>query len=274
LDDHSNAVSHFAFSPNGKRLASASRDRTLKIWDVATNVCLATLSGHSRAVSHLAFSPDGTRLASTSYDHNVGVWQCDGLPEERLAAALQNRGVFDCLPRFVKNRLSYLLHLIHYQRGHPPPNDSSCYEDEEEQFLQAAAEDRQLAVDLYLAKHFLDYVAEAFATLSTQEARSPKLPDMPAYDAAVQLNKGEAEQSFNRLPPSIQNRVYGELHRIHREAGNLPQAMSPNYGELAFLAKKGFTATDEERVEAIAAVYPAMLQALGLTTLTWPKALQ
>jgi hypothetical protein len=271
LTGHRGDILHLAFSPDGTRIASASLDRTLKIWDAATDRCLATLSEHDNAVNHLAFSPDGRRLASASDDCHVGVCQCDGLPEERLAAAVQHGAVFDRLPRFVKNRLCYLLHLIHQQSRQLPPN---CSVYKEEQFLQASAEDRQWAVDLYLAKHFLDHVAEAFAMLSTQEARPTTLPDSPAHDAAVRLMEEEAQQSFNRLPLSIQNSVYGELYRIHMEAGKLSQATPSNYGELAFLAKEGFTATDEERVQAISAVYPAMLRALGLTALKWPEDLK
>ena len=36
--------------PDGRRVVSASRDDTLKVWDVATGKCLATLQGHSGPV--------------------------------------------------------------------------------------------------------------------------------------------------------------------------------------------------------------------------------
>jgi hypothetical protein len=51
-----------AFSRHG-RLASAGRDRTVKVWDAATGKCLATLVGHTQIVNALAFSPDGQTLA-------------------------------------------------------------------------------------------------------------------------------------------------------------------------------------------------------------------
>ena len=53
-----------AFSPDGKRLASASGDGTVKVWDAATGQETLTLKGHTGVVSSVAFSPDGKRLAS------------------------------------------------------------------------------------------------------------------------------------------------------------------------------------------------------------------
>ena len=52
-----------AFSPDGKILASASYDKTVKFWDVATGKERATLKG-TEAVWSVAFSPDGLLLAS------------------------------------------------------------------------------------------------------------------------------------------------------------------------------------------------------------------
>ena len=60
--------------PDGKRLASASGDRTVKVWDAATGQETLTLKGHTDAVTSVAFSPDGKRLASASADRTVKVW--------------------------------------------------------------------------------------------------------------------------------------------------------------------------------------------------------
>ena len=74
LEGHSGAVNSVAFSHDSTRLASASWDRTVKIWDTSSGACLQTLEGHSSAVYSVAFSHDSTRLASASGDGTVKIW--------------------------------------------------------------------------------------------------------------------------------------------------------------------------------------------------------
>jgi hypothetical protein len=73
LKGHTRPVSSVAFSPDGSRLASASGDQTIKVWDTASGQVLRTLKGHTGGVRSMAFSPDGSRLASGS-DDPIKVW--------------------------------------------------------------------------------------------------------------------------------------------------------------------------------------------------------
>ncbi len=67
-----------AVSPDGRRLASAGQDNTVRMWDADTGQPIGKpLTGHTEEVSGVAFSPDGHRLASASDDKTVRLWDAD-----------------------------------------------------------------------------------------------------------------------------------------------------------------------------------------------------
>jgi WD40 repeat protein len=83
LAGHTGKLFDIAYSPDGKWLATASADRTTRLWDTATGALRATVQ-HADRVATLAFSPDSRLLASGSQDQTVRVW--DVIAGRELAA--------------------------------------------------------------------------------------------------------------------------------------------------------------------------------------------
>jgi WD40 repeat protein len=75
LEGHSLPVASVVFSHDSTRLASASGDGTIKIWDASSGACLQTLEGHRGRVDSVVFSHDSTRLASASGNSTVKIWE-------------------------------------------------------------------------------------------------------------------------------------------------------------------------------------------------------
>ena len=81
--EDNNSVFVLAFSPDGTRLASGSRDTTVQLWETTPNHAPITLRKHTGWPTELAFSPDGKLLASGGTDNTVILW--DAVTGESLA---------------------------------------------------------------------------------------------------------------------------------------------------------------------------------------------
>jgi WD40 repeat protein len=75
LEGHYNSVLSASYSPDGKYIASGSKDRTIKIWELKKGNCLQTLKGHEDFSIFTSFNPNGEEIISTSFDQTIRVWK-------------------------------------------------------------------------------------------------------------------------------------------------------------------------------------------------------
>ncbi|KAJ9412841.1 hypothetical protein QL093DRAFT_2518946 [Fusarium oxysporum] len=77
LEGHSDWISSVVFSHDSKKLASASGDKTIRIWNAETGECERVLEGHSERVRSVAFSHNSKRVASASDDKTIRIWSVE-----------------------------------------------------------------------------------------------------------------------------------------------------------------------------------------------------
>ena len=84
LERHSNVVWSVIFHPEGNLIASASADKTIKLWS-RDGKLQKTLTDHTDRVSKISFSSDGRYLASASHDRTVKIWNLEQLEVKPLS---------------------------------------------------------------------------------------------------------------------------------------------------------------------------------------------
>jgi DNA-binding beta-propeller fold protein YncE len=101
LRGHDDVIFSVSFSPDGRRLVSASFDHTLRLWDVAARQSLRSYTNHSDFVYAAAFDPSGKRFASASKDRTVqlvdaetgkSVFTFSGMEQDVMAVAFSPDG--------------------------------------------------------------------------------------------------------------------------------------------------------------------------------------
>ncbi|KAK7575246.1 hypothetical protein V3481_017210 [Fusarium oxysporum f. sp. vasinfectum] len=84
LEGHSGGVASVVFSHDSKKMASASWDNTIRIWNAEMGECERVLEGHSNWVNSVVFSHDSTKVASASSDETIRIWNAETGECERV----------------------------------------------------------------------------------------------------------------------------------------------------------------------------------------------
>jgi platelet-activating factor acetylhydrolase IB subunit alpha len=146
LPGHDHSVSAVRFIPSGSAgaplsgnlLVSASRDKSLKIWDVTTGYCIKTLHGHTGWVRDVCPSPDGRFLVSTGDDMTARLWDLSASNSEVRQVMLGHDHYNECCAIAPSCSYRYLAPLAGLKK--PPPASSMA------EFMATGSRDKTIRV--------------------------------------------------------------------------------------------------------------------------------
>ncbi|KAF1977501.1 nuclear distribution protein PAC1 [Bimuria novae-zelandiae CBS 107.79] len=144
LPGHDHSVSAIRFIPSGAAgapssgnlLVSASRDKTLRIWDVTTGYCVKTIRGHVDWVRDVAPSFDGRWLLSGGTDQTARLW--DANSGEAKSTFLGHEHVIECVAIAPPVSYAYLATLVGLKKT--PPLSSSA------EFVATGSRDKTIKI--------------------------------------------------------------------------------------------------------------------------------
>ena len=77
LKGHDGNVNFASFSPDGKKIVTASKDKTVRVWEAESGKELKKLEGHTDEVNSASFSPDGKKIVTASWDRTARIWDAE-----------------------------------------------------------------------------------------------------------------------------------------------------------------------------------------------------